>query len=254
VDWRAYSQGASTLWLFPSLRGREEMLSFDHFVAHARGGTLPAVSWVEPAFGINDDHPPVHPMLGQLFLSTVYRALATSPLWDRTLLVVYYDEHGGFYDHVPPPKAPDDRAAQGFDQLGFRVPTMAIGPWVRPGACVRTTLEHTSVLAHIEREYDLEPLTARTEAAEDLWSLIDVDRLAANQPLAPVELPVITMTEDEIEDQCRMARGKTLAQPLLEALLDRIPAPAHLDRRHELDQVLREQLAHAIRLGALRVS
>ena len=65
ASWKAYTSTASSLWLFQSLRGREELSTFDHFIAHASTGELPAVSWVEPGFGLNDDHPPVHPMLGK---------------------------------------------------------------------------------------------------------------------------------------------------------------------------------------------
>jgi len=253
VSWGAYSQSASSLWLFQSLRGREELYSFDHFFAHAERGSLPTVSWVEPAFGLNDDHPPVHPLLGQIFLSSIHEALAKSPAWDRTLLVVYYDEHGGFYDHVPPPTVPDMRASQGFDQLGFRVPAIVAGPWVRRGAVSNEQLEHSSPLAHLEREYDLEPLTERTEAANDLWPLIDTDRMAAGQPYEPATLPVITLTEDEIREQCELARSRTLEQPLLEEALNAHKAPAWLDRRGDMDAVLRESLDHALRLGVLQV-
>jgi len=255
VSWGAFSQNASSLWLWEHLRGRDELLTFDHFAARAARGDLPAVSWVEPAFAIHDDHPPAHPMFGQIFLSTVYNALATSPAWDRTLLIVYYDEHGGFFDHVPPPTAQDEKASDGFDQLGFRIPAVVAGPWVKPGYVCDVQLEHTSVLRWLTDKYDLEPLTLRSESANDLTDLLDLDRMATGIPYAPVAIPEITLTDREIEDQCALAnRRRSLDQPFLERILDRFPAPAHLDRRAEQEVVFRESLDHARRLGALRVA
>ncbi len=107
--------------------------TIDQFFTQAAAGKLANLTYVDPPFSNSDDHPPHHPILGQQFIASIYRALATSPQWDRCLLVVTYDEHGGFFDHVAPPKATDERAAEGFDQLGFRVPTLVVGPYVKPG-------------------------------------------------------------------------------------------------------------------------
>ena len=82
------------------------------FVEDAARGRLPAVSWIDPNFKDlnlvgsppNDDHPPSDVEEGQELVMLVYNALATSPLWDKTLLLVVYDEHGGFFDHVAPPR------------------------------------------------------------------------------------------------------------------------------------------------------
>src|SRR6266487_98997 len=108
-------------------------LSIDQFYLDAKMGKLPPVVMADPGFSFNDDHPPHHPLLGQQFIASIYTALATSPQWENSLMVVTYDEHGGFFDHVAPPKAADERAANGFDQLGFRVPTMVMGPYVKKG-------------------------------------------------------------------------------------------------------------------------
>ena len=89
---------------------------------------MPSITVVEPDYGLNDDHPPHDIRLGQAFIGSIYEALRQSPKWDRTLMVVFYDEHGGFYDHVAPPKAQgESRATLGFDQLGFRVPALLAG-------------------------------------------------------------------------------------------------------------------------------
>src|SRR5690606_25750559 len=106
----------------------------EDFYEDAAAGALPNFSIVEPLYGLADDHPPAHPMAGQVFVQSVAKALAQGPQWNRSLLLVYYDEHGGFYDHVPPPTVPDDRAADGFDRLGFRVPALVVSPWAQRGA------------------------------------------------------------------------------------------------------------------------
>ena len=109
------------------------------FLEDAASGSLPSVSWIDPAFTnfnplgfpVNDDHPPADIKDGQDLLLAIYDALAGSPLWDRSLLVVVYDEHGGFFDHVPPPAADDDDPAA-FGSYGVRVPALIVSPWVEP--------------------------------------------------------------------------------------------------------------------------
>jgi phospholipase C len=126
------------------------------FLEDAARGTLPAVSWVDPNFkdsnlyggDSNDDHPPSDVRDGQLLVLSIYHALASGPLWDKTLLVITYDEHGGFHDHVPPPPAEDDDPAH-FDQYGIRVPALVVSPWVARGAVSHTVFDHTSIIKTI---------------------------------------------------------------------------------------------------------
>jgi phospholipase C len=196
IPWAYYFQDLPFVPLFKDLEvdGFVKRFHYDFF-DDAAAGTLPPVVFVEPAFSVNDDHPPHHPMLGQQFLASVYGALAESPQWKNCLLVITYDEHGGFFDHVPPPTAADDRAGEGFDRLGFRVPTVVAGPYVKQGHVSSVVRDHTSVIAHINRMFDLEPLTARDAAANDLSELIDVERLANLDPLPPPVVPAIEVDE-----------------------------------------------------------
>ena len=78
----------------------------------------------------------------------VYDALAASPDWEPSLLVIVYDEHGGFHDHFPPPQAPDDDPAM-FGRYGVRVPTIMVSPWVEPRAVSSTVFDHTSIIKSI---------------------------------------------------------------------------------------------------------
>jgi phospholipase C len=85
---------------------------------------------------------------GQDLVLAVYDALAASPQWDRSLLVVVYDENGGFYDHVPPPQAADDEPGM-FGSYGVRVPAIIVSPWIEPGAVSHTVFDHTSIIKTI---------------------------------------------------------------------------------------------------------
>jgi phospholipase C len=126
------------------------------FLEDAARGTLPSVSWIDPNWGNfnpfgfqqNDDHPPADIKDGQDLVLAVYHAVATGPQWDKTLLVIFYDEHGGFFDHVPPPEAADDDP-QTFGRYGVRVPALIVSPWIEPGSVSHTLFDHTSIIKTI---------------------------------------------------------------------------------------------------------
>jgi phospholipase C len=137
----------------------EEGPAFLDDVAH---GNLPAVSWIDPRFkdlrvlgpDSNDDHPPSDVLAGQDLILMIYDALrSNAAMWPKTLLIIVYDEHGGFYDHVPPPAAVDDDP--GFRRLGVRVPAMLVSPLVAPGATSSSALgpdfhfDHASIIKTI---------------------------------------------------------------------------------------------------------
>jgi len=123
------------------------------FLEDAARGTLPSVSWIDPnctnfnplGFPPNDDHAPADIKDGQDLVLAVYDALATSPQWESSLLVIFYDEHGGFFDHVPPPEAQDDDANT-FGRYGVRVPAIIVSPWVEPRSVSKSLFDHTSIM------------------------------------------------------------------------------------------------------------
>jgi phospholipase C len=227
IEWMYYYSDLP----FIATLGNTKNLQLEFFYEDAKKGVLPPVTVIDPSFGMNDDHPPHHPMLGQQFIASIYQALATSPLWNNCLLVVTYDEHGGFFDHVPAPKAPDDRVAEGFDQLGFRVPTLIAGPYVKKGNVSSTVYDHTSVLKHIENMFGLAPLTARDAAASDLSDAIDQARLAAGTPEPPIELPMVVLDESTMDPTCRTGAQRVKTE--LEIVVEQGLIPRHLDRRSE---------------------
>ena len=195
IDWRYYHGSISFVSLISNFDVADHVFSFADFMFDAAAGKLPPVVYIDPFFNNNDDHPPVHPINGQELIAAVYTALATSPQWNNCLLVVTYDENGGFFDHVAPPKTVDARAALGFDQLGFRVPTLVAGPYVKQGHVSSVVYDHTSALRELERAFGLEPLNQRTMAANDLSDFIDADRLARRDPRPPITLPDIDLTQ-----------------------------------------------------------
>jgi phospholipase C len=174
---------------------------FKDFQAAAAGGSLPPYVFLEPSWGSsgNSQHPNYDVALGEQLIHDVYYAVRNSPAWDQTLLIVTYDEHGGCYDHVPPPieaVPPDKSAGQfGFDftRFGVRVPAVLISPLVAAGTVFRTAgavpLDHTSVLKTIETRWQLPSLTARDAAAPDLGDVLTLARPRTDDPIAGVSVP-----------------------------------------------------------------
>ena len=152
-------------------------------------------------------HPPfwLHPhvassvLAGEDFVQEVYDAVRHGKRWDRTLLVITFDEHGGLYDHVVPPlnaTPPDDPPTAGdegfrFDRFGLRVPTLFVSPYVEEGTVVRasgaTPFDHTSIIKTLCERWELEGLTARDRAAP---SFAPVLSRSADQPR--LETPEVT--------------------------------------------------------------
>jgi phospholipase C len=159
------------------------------FFDDCKAGNLPPVVYIDPTFGENDDHPPVHPILGQELIYSIYTALAKSPQWKNIMLVITYDEHGGFFDHVAPPSTEDERPE--FRQLGFRVPTIVAGPYVKKSYISPVQYDHTSALKQLQTHFGLEPLNQRMNVANDLMDCIDMERLAAGEPADPITLPKV---------------------------------------------------------------
>ena len=205
VGWRYYYVDLPVLAIVNSLDTTNRVFYVEDFLRDAMTGNLPPVSYVDPGFSYNDDHPPHHPIFGQQFIAAIYNALAAGPLWEHCLLVVTYDEHGGFFDHVPPPTTVDDHAATGFDQMGFRVPTVVAGPYVKAGHVSSVVRDHTSVLRHLQDHFGLAPLNQRVSAASDLSDLLDLDALAAGTPRPPAAIPAIEIDESRIGNECRGA-------------------------------------------------
>lgn len=161
-----------------------------HFEADLAANYTARYTFIEPSYGdvVNDTYEngsSQHPMDslagGDQLVARVYGAIRKSPLWQNSLLVILYDEHGGFYDSAKPGPAtpPNDGAPAtlntngfAFDVLGVRVPAIVVSPWVARGQVDHTQYDHSSVLATLSRLIGLQPLTDRDENANDLLHLI----------------------------------------------------------------------------------
>jgi len=173
----------------------------DLFYAAAAIGELPAVCYVDPRFvdeadgTSGDDHPFADIRVGQGFVNQVYKAVTSSPNWDKTVLFLNYDEWGGFFDHVAPSKAPDLHPALAL--RGFRVPAFVIGPRARRHTVAHGVFDHTSILKMIEWRWGLEPLTPRDSAALNIAQVLDFSSppdLTAPQWQVPTTVPVACNT------------------------------------------------------------
>jgi phospholipase C len=152
---------------------------FSDLLEHAASGNLPAVAFVDPRFTIfddglgNDDHPHSDIRNADAFLSRVFHAIAAGPKWSSTVLIVTFDEWGGFFDHVAPPLAVpannvDTYLSNGRVLLGFRVPAIIASRFTRADQRVDSTVyDHTSILKLIEWRWNLKPLTARDALANN---------------------------------------------------------------------------------------
>lgn len=183
----------------------------DSFLDDAAKGKLRDVSWIDPNFAdlhvlhpnSNDDHPPADIKAGQTLVLEIYEALVNSPNWEDTLLVVVYDEHGGFYDHVSPPPAPPGSE---YATLGVRVPALLVGPRAPKTVC-HQTFEHTTLIATILRRFAADPEQAMSRMPRRVQDAPDLGGLIAPAPRS--DLPDTAALREEIEGwrtQARRAR------------------------------------------------
>jgi phospholipase C len=158
----------------------------DSFLDDAAKGQLGQLSWIDPNFAdlsvlhttSNDDHPPADVKAGQDLVLQIYDAVANSPTWENTLLIIAYDEHGGFYDHLPAPPSPFSPDNSKYRTLGVRVPALVVGPRVKKHVS-HQLFEHTSLIATILRRFAAKPdealmrMPTRVRQAPHLGALLE---------------------------------------------------------------------------------
>lgn len=175
VKWRIYyGDVPQSLVLTHQLKHIGSYRRFAHWKDDIARGDLPAYTFIEPTYfgpNQNDQHPPHDIFRGDALIARVYNTLRDNPaLFARTLLIITYDEHGGFFDHVVPPRtvAPDEHTHHyAFDRLGFRVPTVLVSPLLDPGV-VSDVFDHTSLLRMASNLWpSVRPLGRRAEQAND---------------------------------------------------------------------------------------
>jgi phospholipase C len=211
-------QATADLYPLGFVRSVNHLRPITEFWQAARAGRLPAVSIVDPDFGRCSEENPQDVQVGEGFAAKVVNAVMTGRGWPKTLLIWLYDEHGGYYDHVSPPEAPEpddvpgqnpmdrflllrllrftsyaklidtaDAGPTAYDRLGFRVPAVIVSPYAKPGHVTSTVYDHTSILKLIERKWNLPPLTRRDAAANDPLDALDFE--SPPHFLTPPSLP-----------------------------------------------------------------
>jgi len=167
------------------------------FFTDCAANALPAFSLLDPNFGTQSQENPQDISTGEVFMAQVVQAIgANESLWSKTMLVITYDEHGGYYDHVPPPVAlapdailpvvqPGQSIYDGFCRYGFRVPAVVVSPYAKPAGLTSVVHDHTSILAMVERKWNLPAMTFRDANANDLTDFLDMTALAKGRPTIP---------------------------------------------------------------------
>jgi phospholipase C len=151
------------------------VVDLDEYYEDLERGTLPEVAYIAPAGG--SEHPPGGGRPGQTLVRTLVTALARSEAWSSSAFMWTYDEWGGWFDHVPPPRG-----------RGFRVPALLVSPYAREGFVDSTALDHTSILKFIEDNWRLAPLAARDARARSLAGAFDFSRAPREPSVIAAEL------------------------------------------------------------------
>jgi phospholipase C len=209
---------------------------FDSFLDDAKTGSLPAYSFIEPRYFPfftslpNDQHPPHNVTLGEQLIADTYNALRAGPQWTKTLLIVTYDEHGGCYDHVAPPRAtPPGKvptAPFNFDRFGVRVPAVLASPYIKQNTILRPTnavpFDHTSIIATLRKRFpDLgDPLTDRDKNAPHVG---DVLALASPDNLGPIKIDALAYTPTPAESALAQVQPVNGMQEALTHLAANLP-------------------------------
>lgn len=225
-----YYQDPPTTLFYRNLRKLKYVDNFHqfdlHFKRHCEKGKLPNYVVIEnryfdtKLFPGNDDHPAHDISEGQKFVKEVYEALRSSPQWNEILFIIIYDEHGGFYDHVPTPvtgvPSPDDIEGPEpykfkFDRLGVRVPAILISPWIEPGTVLHgpsgpyptSEFEHSSIPATVKKIFNLkEFLTKRDAWAGTFEGVLNRTTPRENCPeklSEPVKMRDFQLNEEEVK-------------------------------------------------------
>ena len=200
ISWGVYYENLPSPLIVPgfySVRRARRIKRFSHFYSDAVAGRLPHVTFLDPNYSTTSEENPQDIQVGERFVAQVVHALMRAPTWKSTALVIAYDEGGGYYDHVPPPRAIKPDASSplpvpgqpplvpgGFDRYGFRVPLIVVSPWARAGYVSSVVQDHTSITALIEHKWNLPAMTFRDANAAPMTDYFNFRRPAFARPPA----------------------------------------------------------------------
>jgi phospholipase C len=220
IDWGIYYQDLPSAAIVPgalnAARGGR-VHKFDQFATDVAAGRLPQFTFIDPNYGTTSEENPQDIQVGEQFIAQVVQALIRARTWRHTALFITYDEHGGYYDHVPPPRAikPDSIAPRvkpgdapgAYDRYGFRVPLIVVSPWARPNYVSSVVQDHTSIIAFIERKWNLPAMTFRDANAQPMTDYFDFRRPAFAKPPRLAAAP-------SLEPGLERCRAQGLSPPL----------------------------------------
>ncbi len=203
--WRLYAQALSVLHMY-KFPGAElhHQAGIGTFLEHVRKDCLPRLSWLEPRYSwasvlgeTNDDHPPSDVMAGQRLVRSIVQTLFDNPrVWAKSLFILTYDEHGGFYDHVMPPRIGNDerpgdvRCQDGFAHRGPRVPAILVSPFTQTRGVYHGLMDHCSILKFLEGWLEVDMKQNRVRSS-GIRSVADAIPDALPQGVSPPRLPAL---------------------------------------------------------------
>jgi phospholipase C len=233
------------------------------FYQSVQNDNLAAFTLIDPGFSSGyDDHPPGDVKMGQAFVSYIYHILKSNPtVWNKTLFIVTYDEHGSFYDHVPPP-GNEPGSPQSFDedpafrQLGVRIPGLVIGPWVKQRHVSHVPYDHCSILSTLFDRFDLAAegegwLNERVKNTPTLADCIDGTRTASKTPRPAADIPKLQFSESEMMELAR--EWFPDGQHELVEEVERGRIPREQDHRGYREEVMAEFLEVGEAVGAFEI-
>jgi phospholipase C len=198
IGWVNYYQDSPSPAIVPQFGTGAPPTAFrkmDQLYVDAAAGKLPPFTFLDPNYTTTSEENPQDIQLGERLIAEVVHALTHAPTWKHTALFITYDEHGGYYDHVPPPRAirpdgiaPIQEASQpklvpgSYDRYGFRVPLLVVSPWARKDYVSRVVQDHTSITAFIERKWNLPAMTFRDANAHPMTDYFDFRHPAFAEP------------------------------------------------------------------------
>jgi phospholipase C len=195
INWGVYYQNVPSYVIIPGSDVGARNHPIAQFYTDAAAGKLPQFTFLDPQYDTTSEENPQDMQVGEEFIASIVNAIMHSPTWKNTALFITYDEHGGYYDHVPPPRAikPDNiapiqessqppLAPGGYNRYGFRVPTIVVSPWARKNYVSRVVQDHTSITAFVERKWNLPAMTFRDANAQPMTDYFNFRHAAFAQP------------------------------------------------------------------------
>jgi phospholipase C len=241
-SWRIYYHDVPQTLTLSRIWGSlpEHLFPFESsFMADAMAGRLPNYSFIEPRYFAdplvnrlpNDQHPPHDVALGERLIARIFDAVRNGAGWERSLFIITFDEHGGLWDHVPPPAAAPPGPPYGdgfkFDRYGVRVPAILISPWIEAGTVLRPPagsfpFDHTSIIASLNALFGpFKPLTMRDKAAPTVFDCLN---LATPSNAGPRSIPLPAPIASAPQFDLALDKAATEAQKALAAVANALPA------------------------------